>query len=85
MKLIIAMGLIFIMFFVAAVAGPAHAAINQPGQSPVTVGQPDGATCLNPVTVTTATGSQVIFAGPKAGWLKVPVYKQTLACCQAFK
>ena len=82
MRLVTVLVLLIMMFFVS---GFAYAAASQSGQSPVISGQPDVASCPNPVTVTNTVGSQLIFAGPKVGWLKVPIQVQTPGCAQALK
>jgi hypothetical protein len=82
MKTVITISLLVVML---SVSGFAFAAISQPGQSSVIVDQPAAASCLTPATATTITGYRSVFAGPKIGWLQMPVYEQTLTCCQTFK
>ncbi len=79
MRAIVAMGVILLLLFVSDFG---FAATNQCCQSSRSIGQQDEVTCQNPVTVTRVVGYQNIFAGPKAGWLKVPLEVQSVSCCQ---
>jgi len=82
MRLVTVLVLLIMVFFVS---GFAYAAVSQSGQSPVISGQTDVASCPSPVIVTKTVGSQLVFAGPKVGWLKVPVEERTSGCPEALK
>lgn len=68
MRSILAIGLFIIMLFLS-------------GFTQAAVVQPHEVNCRKAVTLTTS--SQLVFEGPKLGWVKIPVEIQTLRCCQA--
>ena len=72
MKQIIALSLLLTMFFIP---GFAFAGYQSDQSSPV-----EGIACQHPTVVTTTVGSQNVFAGPKVGWLKVPVKMDKVVC-----
>ncbi len=70
MKLIFAIGLLFVMVFASgfAFASPYQSSKSSPGVS-----------CPNPEIVT-VTDYQRIFTGTHSGWITVPVKEKVLRC-----
>ena len=75
MRLLFAMGLLFLVLF----ASVASYAINEPAQSSGVAAQLGQVSCQNPEIIT-EVHPKAFFAGPKNGWQEMIVESKTVHC-----
>ncbi len=76
MRLIIALGLLFVIL---SVAGYVFASPSQSCECPAMAAQSVALACPN-AQIVTATTTQLIFSNPHSGWVAVPVEEKFLRC-----